>query len=251
MIKFGKNISLALFPIASNVWLLTDHQNRRFLIDTGHNFERLALNFSLKRANIRMPGDLTGILLTHRHSDHCGNADWLKKKFQCPVYCHENDAPFLLGQKNPPPLKRGAGNAIEELLCGIEDKKPTRVEVDETFQSGSWKFGFEIFPAFGHTEGSVMIYHKPTKILFSGDVFLSGLPLFRTRENFSLAVACFSNDIKACHLAVTKILSDPPEVNILCSGHGPVVIHQTQEKIKRFAKTLQPLLFKSNQGCKV
>ncbi len=238
MKKYTKHISLCYGAISSNIWLMTDHDQKRFLIDTGHRLERAGLNICLKRSGITGPGDLDGVLLTHRHCDHAGNAQWLKEKFQCPVYCHENDAPYLMGEKNPAPLKRGMGNIIDEILCGIEDRHPSKASVDETFAFGPWKYGFEIIPAFGHTEGSVMILHKGAKVLFSGDVLLSGPPPFRYPAKLFLAVNCYSTDVKKCRKAVTDFLIEPPTIDILCSGHGPIIKNNTQEKLRKFAKTL-------------
>ena len=61
----------------SNVFLLRS-ENGNWLIDCGHALERLLLRTELRRAGIR-PGELRGVLLTHRHSDHAGNAAWLSQ----------------------------------------------------------------------------------------------------------------------------------------------------------------------------
>src|SRR4051812_41881893 len=91
----------------SNVWLQKDAQGHAFLVDTGHAIERLVLLRSLWKAGIRGRGDLTAVLLTHRHSDHAGNAAWLRKLFGARVYCHKNDAAILMGEKTPSPLHQG------------------------------------------------------------------------------------------------------------------------------------------------
>ena len=44
-----KHLSLLSRMIISNVWLLTDEAGRRYLVDTGHPLERLALQASLWR----------------------------------------------------------------------------------------------------------------------------------------------------------------------------------------------------------
>ena len=234
MKKYTQHIALAHHIIASNVWLLTDDQGRRFIVDTGPRAEKFTLRRQLHRAGLRRPGDITAVLLTHRHSDHADNAAWLRSTFGCPVCCHPNDAEILNGLKDPDPLRRGLGNALDEFLCGVEDARPSRCPVDETFTEGPWKWGFRIIPAFGHTEGSCMLYHEPTETLFSGDVLLAGIPPFRIWEKLGLAKHMYSIDVEQAHRRTLDFLADAPPVRYLCSGHGPFIGNNTARKLERF-----------------
>lgn len=229
-----KHISLVHTAFVSNIWVLTDEENRRFIIDTGHRSERLSIKVALWRMGIRKPGDVEAILLTHRHSDHAGNARWLRKRFQSPVICHENDAPYLNGEKAPPKMARAIGNRLDDMMCFVEDTFPAKTEVDSTFAVGQWRYGFDIRPAFGHTEGSVLLFHEPTASLFTGDALLSGPPPMRIFEQFFLSIPAYSVDVEACHGHVMRFLSDMPKVASLCSGHGPLVTEQTADKLYRF-----------------
>ncbi len=230
------SLSLARRMIASNVWLLRDEEDRRFVIDTGFALERPALRRFLHREGVQKAGDLAGILLTHRHSDHAGNAAWMRETFDCPVFCHENDAPFLTGERTPPPLQRGIGNAWDRFACKMEDTFPAVSPVDETFVCGPWRFGFHVYPAFGHTEGSVLIYHEPSKTLFCGDALLTGPPPARVIEFFQLAFAPYTPDLETCHRQTLEFLENPPEIRRVASGHGPLVHHDTMNKLMRFAE---------------
>ncbi len=222
--------------IISNVWLLTDDQGHRFVVDTGYPLERPKLRRFLRRSGVEGAGDLAGVLLTHRHSDHAGNAAWMRETYHCPVICHENDAPFLTGERTPPKLQRGLGNAWDRFACTIEDTLPSVCPVDETFSEGSWRYGFSIYPAFGHTEGSVLLYHEPTKTLFSGDALLTGLPPFRSIEYLQLAVAAYTPELESCHAHVLRFLENPPDILRICSGHGPLVDRHASQKLLRFAE---------------
>src|SRR5438105_12908934 len=165
MRRVARNLWLAESVRISNVWMLEVYSGR-FLIDTGHPVERLALRLELWRAGVQRKGDLDGILLTHRHSDHAGNASWLRERFQCPVLCHKDDAAVLSGKARPTRL---AGRKMtyphEELLCWFEDRWPARCEVDEALGEGPWRHGFEVSGVPGHTEGSAMLYHGPSETL--------------------------------------------------------------------------------------
>lgn len=237
MWKCSDHVGLAAAAVVSNVWLLEAGGGKRFVVDTGHAAERGVLAASLWRSGVRRSGDLTAVLLTHRHTDHAGNAKWLARRFDCPLVCHENDAPFLNGEADPKPLRRGIGSPVDELLCGFEDRWPIRCPVDETFAEGPWKHGLTVFEAFGHTEGSCLIYHEPTRTLFTGDALLTGLAVTRWPRMY-LAVPCYSVDVEQCHRLTTAFLEQAPPIDGLCAGHGPYLKGGVNEKLRRFRQTL-------------
>lgn len=238
MKRCSPTISLLTHAIVSNVWLLTDAQGQRFLVDSGVRAERWAIARGLEKAGVAKPGDLNAILLTHRHSDHAGNAAWLRERYQCPVLCHEADARVLRGEVPAEKLARGIGNLFDKICAECEDAFSVRMSIDETFGLGPWRHGFEIFAAFGHTQGSVLIYHAPSATLFSGDALLSGIPPLRVHESFGLAIDAYSHDTAACHAHVRAFLRDPPPLRQLCAGHGPFVGKRTQEKLAAFSAAL-------------
>jgi glyoxylase-like metal-dependent hydrolase (beta-lactamase superfamily II) len=236
MWECSESIGLARGAVASNVWLLTDARGQRFLVDTGDRLERPMLWLALQRAGVRRPGDLTAILLTHRHRDHAGNAQWLRERLRCPVVCHEYDAPFLSGGRQPPRLRHGAGSRLEETICRLEDFRPARSVVDEAIGAGRLRDDFVVYPAFGHSEGSVLIHHEPTQTLFTGDALLTGDPPLRFFERFYLAVPAFSVDVENCHRLTMDFLRDPPPIRQLCAGHGPFVGRAADVKLRRFCE---------------
>lgn len=225
-------LNLASGVRASNVWLLRDGEGRRFLVDTGHPLERPVLRWTLWRWGLRRPGDLEAVLLTHRHSDHAGNAAWLRRRFQCPVYCHPADAPFLSGERPPPRLSGRGARWTRDLLCRVEDRFPARCPVDGVYEEGDWRWGFRVEGAPGHTEGSVILHHGPSSTLFSGDVILTGPPVIRFVERLDLAKPEFSLDADRCHAAVRRFLDRLPPTRVVCAGHGPLVDRRAQEKLR-------------------
>jgi len=235
MMNGEADIHLMRMVYISNVWLLKDQQGRRFLIDTGDATERLALQYSLHLLEIANPGDLTAVLLTHRHRDHAGNAAWLRRRYQCPVICHPADAPFLEGLARPRPLAVQPMALLHKALCTIEDHRPARCLVDDTYHLGKWRWGFEVYPVPGHTEGSVMLYHRPTAALFSGDAIITGIPPFRFFDHLRLAVPEYSPEVERCHESVRKFLEDPPEIKYLCAGHGPMVSKEVNARLQALA----------------
>ncbi len=135
MRRISDHLSLATSTIISNTWLL-EHEGKKWLVDAGHPLERPGLLLALWRAGVRKKGDLAGVLLTHRHSDHAGNARWLRDRFGCQVACHEDDARALRGDIAPPKMSNRGAFLVHELLCRIEDRFPARCPVDETWRDG-------------------------------------------------------------------------------------------------------------------
>ena len=207
----------------SNAWLLVDEEGRRFLIDTGHAVERRALLRSLRRLGVRRRGDLTAILLTHRHSDHAGSAAWLREHFRCPLVAHPSDASVLMGDTPRPTLARRGAPHVHEFLCRVEDRFPARSAVDEVLEHGESRWGFHAVSVAGHTEGSILLLHEATGALFSGDAILAGPPVQRRRARLSFALPEYSTDSEGCRRRVLSFLADEPPIESLCAGHGPML----------------------------
>lgn len=215
-------------PRIANSWLFRDAEGRRFLVDTGHRVERGSLQLSLRRAGVGR-GDLTAVLLTHRHSDHAGNAAWLRDELRAPVICHPADAVTLAGDARAAPLANRGANLVYDALCRFEDHFPARSAVDDTYDEGPWRWGFEVIPVPGHTSGSSLLFHEPSGTLFTGDAILSGAPVQRWVTRLSLAVPGFSEDVARCHRATRAFLAQERPIRALCAGHGPMVTRRLPE----------------------
>lgn len=229
-------LGLASMVRISNIWLLETSQGR-LLIDTGHPVERLVLRGHLWRAGIRGKGDLQGVILTHRHSDHAGNASWLRSTFDCAIFCHEADAPHLTGAQPAPKLHRPGLSWYGSLMCRIEDRFPARTVIDDVFSEGVWRFGLVSFPVPGHTEGSSLLYHEPTQTLFTGDSILAGLPVQRFWVRLHFASDTFSADAERAQREVETTLRALPPLRTLCSGHGPAVTQDISRHLEELQKS--------------
>lgn len=135
-----------------NVYLVEE-----LLIDTGTG------NFfsEMKREitdQIPNPEKINTIVNTHCHFDHTGGdkkfRDWLKAK----IVIHRDDKDAL-----------EHGDVLADLFGGIS-KSTT---VDKILRGGdiirTTNFNLEVISTPGHTPGSICLYDKNKKILFSGD----------------------------------------------------------------------------------
>ena len=225
-----KGVTLASGVKISNVWLF-EHEGQRFLFDTALRLERPALVRALKQAGLEH-GDLDAILLTHRHSDHAGNAAWLRDELGCSVMCHEADARILAGEVPAPALATASIPLWARPICAVEDHFPSRLRIDERLVAGPWRFGFEVFAAPGHTEGSVLYYHAATGTLFSGDVILAGPATMRAIRRLTLADPAFSEEPQRCWAATREFLRKDLPVQTLCSGHGALLTKDVRAKLR-------------------
>ncbi|MCC6811967.1 MAG: MBL fold metallo-hydrolase [Deltaproteobacteria bacterium] len=231
-------IRLATTMRISNVWML-EHGGERFLVDTGYPIERPLLRRWLHACGVRKKGDLSGVILTHRHSDHAGNAAWLRHTYDAPIICHEADAKILDGRVPAPKLCGHHKQMPHEwFLSAFEDRYPARVKVDEELSEGRWREVFQVIHTPGHTEGSIMLRHLPTESLFSGDVIIAGYAPLRAIERLSLAMPGFSLAVDEAHAttrAFLRRLDEIEQVGTLCAGHGPIVTEQTVAKLRKLA----------------
>lgn len=231
MKSLSAHLSLAALARVSNVWLLR-HEGRSFLVDTGHPLERPALWWALR--GLERPA---AILLTHRHSDHAGNAAWLRGRLSCPVAASPEDAARLEGRSRPSPPAPGRAAFYQAALNRVEELFPARTPVDELLDGGSERWGFRVSAVPGHTEGSVLLYHQATRTLFSGDSIIVGTPPSRSGRGLRLAYAGFSVDPEESWRTVARFLEEMPPVDWLCSGHGALIGPGADAALRRLART--------------
>ncbi|MBP6833534.1 MAG: MBL fold metallo-hydrolase, partial [Deltaproteobacteria bacterium] len=128
--------------MVSNVYLLDGGPGDRWLVDSGHWSERLQLLSELRSTGLR-PSELTGVLLTHRHSDHAGNAAYLQREHGVKVLCHRADAAVLDG--STPRFRLGLkGNPLERALGAFENAFPARLRVDRALDHGDTVAGLAV-----------------------------------------------------------------------------------------------------------
>jgi glyoxylase-like metal-dependent hydrolase (beta-lactamase superfamily II) len=216
----------------SNVFLLDGGAGDRWLVDTGHWVERASLAIELRRAGV-WPSDLTGVLLTHRHSDHAGNAAWLRD-FGVPIYAHRADAEILDGQAPLPYMEFGGGSFAAGILTKFENRWPARVPVDHAVDDGDAIGSLEVHWVPGHTEGSVFFRHGETRSLLSGDTLLTAIPPLVYRAGLALPYPTFTRDMQQAHASIRAFHERAIDYDALLPGHGKPLMKDARRHFVEF-----------------
>ena len=229
-IKFPINILQTLFlfnmttvfPIKlslSNAFLVqTDKLN--FLVDTGSPKEEDKIIAFLKTKSIDL-ADISFILHTHCHIDHCGSTAALLRKAKIPTIIHQGDAALVrLGQNGEIGHSIGYGAVILKLFLGANYPpfQPDIVLQNEADFAKILPNAF-LFHTPGHTAGSVSLYLENNEMIV-GDIFRGGylgglvqpqVPRFHY----------FINDYEQIKTSIDKVVSVAAET-YYC-GHGGAV----------------------------
>ncbi len=220
--------------VVSNVFLVDGGAGSRWLIDTGHPAERLTLLAELRSAGLG-PRDLTGVLLTHRHSDHAGNAAFLQRRYGVPVHAHRADAEILARRAPRPRLAKGEGSLMAGVFAAIENRWPAaRVEVDRALDDGDAVAGMEVHWVPGHTEGSVFYLHEPTGALLTGDTLLTAHPPLTIRRGLAAPYPSYTVDLAQAHASLAAFHQKVARYEHVLAGHGPPLVGGARERVLAF-----------------
>ena len=209
----------------SNVLLLDGTRGDRWLVDTGHWSERATLLWELRRAGLR-PGELTGVLLTHRHSDHAGNAAFLQRRYGARIYAHRDDAAVLERTVARPRLRPESGAmGFARLFAHIENLLPAAgLRVDRALEGGETVAGLEVHAVPGHTDGSVFYRHDSTSSLLSGDALLAAFPPLTLVQGMALPYPAYAQDLHQAYASLREFHERGFGYDNLLAGHGRPIL---------------------------
>ncbi len=207
----------------SNVFVLDGGPGDRFVLDTGHPIERGTLLLGLRSLGFS-PRDLTGVLLTHAHSDHAGNAAFLRARFGVPIFAHREDALVLEGAREAPRLESRTGDPFARLFCAIENRSRTRVRVDRALVGGESLGSLEVHHAPGHTRGSLLFRHAGTRSLLSGDTLLAAVPPLTIVQRMCLPHPDYATSLADALESLRRFLRTELPFDHLLAGHGRPIV---------------------------
>ncbi|MFO0548796.1 MAG: MBL fold metallo-hydrolase [Polyangiaceae bacterium] len=209
--------------VVSNVFVLDGGPGDRWIIDTGHVAERPLVVAGLRATGL-LPSAVTGVLLTHRHSDHAGNAAYLHREFGVPVFAHADDAAVLAGAREKPPLRPVTGDPIAWVFAQLENRTTTRVTIDRALEHGDIVGSLEVHHAPGHTDGSVLYRHGETESLLSGDALLAAVPPLTITQRMCLPHPDYATSLEQALASLRAFHAEGYGYENLLAGHGNPIL---------------------------
>lgn len=201
---------LSTSSYSANVYLLPEE---RVLVDAGiSGSDTLA---ALSR--FMSPEELEWVVLTHAHYDHSGGVVEVVERSGARVAVHREDAPLLCDNQGSVAVMFGAVAPV--------------VEVDRLLVDGDVICGLEVIHTPGHTPGGICLYHRESKVLFSGDTVFGGGGVGR--------VDLFGGDATALVHSLERLVG--LEVEVVYPGHGEPFSDDVREEMElslALAKTM-------------
>ena len=139
--------------------VICEQTNQSAFIDPGGDIDKLMEVLETSNSN------LSKILITHGHIDHCGIACELHQKLSVPIIGPHQDDEFWINQI--PEQAKVFG--FDELNSFVPD---IWLNDKDTVKVGNIEFSVIHCP--GHTPGHVVFYENLSNIAFVGDVIFAG-----------------------------------------------------------------------------
>ncbi|MBI1916958.1 MAG: MBL fold metallo-hydrolase [Planctomycetes bacterium] len=196
----------------SNAFVL--RERRTVLVDSGRPADVPTLTAALGRHGVR-PADLSLILHTHAHWDHCGGTRQLKRWTGVPTAVHRGDADRMSRGVNGPLRPTGPVGA---LLRRFLDHPFPPVQPDLVFEELDLRpFGVEarVVPTPGHSAGSVTILTAEEAIV--GDLLMGGYAAGKLWPHVP-TLHYFAEDLSLLRTSIGKLLEYGPAR--VYTGHG-------------------------------
>jgi glyoxylase-like metal-dependent hydrolase (beta-lactamase superfamily II) len=139
------------------------------LIDVGTSDSPEKAIYPYLRSIGRKPSEISAVLLTHAHFDHCGGAASIRKETGCKVYVHESGKPYL---EDAGLINRELHRRFPSLY---PEKKPNfeSLKADGTFSDGeTLSLGgrdIRVLHVPGHSPCSVCLVDVELGVYISGD----------------------------------------------------------------------------------
>ncbi len=220
-LDFGnvKGLKVGYSPIGKPLISVIFYYLDGLLIDTGAYNTRVSLNRFINQHQIEQ------VALTHYHEDHAGNAGYLAKTLNIPVYGHE-----LTVTK----LQRNIRLKPYEYYMFGRLQKSAITPLPEVIKTNKYKLQPIHTP--GHSSDHIIYHEREQGWVFSGDLFLGPkIKFFRKDEDIALTIK-----------SLQKLLS--LDFDKLFCGHNPqtknpkILLRQKLEQLQLLTSNVEQLV---------
>lgn len=157
------SLKLAIVPVTpfeqNCSILICDQTNEAAIVDPGGDLDRILETVDKLGVNV------TSILITHGHLDHCAGASELADKLNVPIIGPQKEETFWIDQLADQSVRFGFGHA--------KAFEPSRW-LEDGDQVSVGKETFDVYHCPGHTPGHVVFVDKEAKLAVVGDVLFAG-----------------------------------------------------------------------------
>ena len=215
-----------LRAIGARVTLLVE-QGEALLVDTGLPGSSPVVWHGLRRLGM-FPEQLTRVVLTHFHPDHCGGLGQLTAGREIAVSVHCLEADIVEGKAALPVVMPEA--SLQKMTQPIIGKLMGRpVPVDQRLDEGDLiPFGTEVRVVHvpGHTEGSIALLLPEKGVVIVGDALQYKLAR-RLSPPITLGCAQARQALRSLQRLASK------DFDTVCFSHFPPLRHEPRKALGR------------------
>jgi glyoxylase-like metal-dependent hydrolase (beta-lactamase superfamily II) len=167
------------------------------------------------------------IILTHGHFDHVGAIIELVERWDIPVYAHEFEIPYLIGQKSYPEPDATVEGGMVAKMSPMFPNEPinlgNNVKPFPAYGTVPHLPSFKWIHTPGHSPGHVSLFRESDGALIAGDAFVTVkqeylYKVLTQEQEISGPPRYLTTDWKAAKESVTKLAELKPTVAV--TGHG-------------------------------
>jgi glyoxylase-like metal-dependent hydrolase (beta-lactamase superfamily II) len=177
-------------------------------------------------------GDLARIVLTHHHLDHVGSVAAIKERTSARVLAHAGDAPFMSGERRPPPAESRVMRALFGLVAPIKPRAEP-VPVDVMVEDGDHLDllgDATVVHVPGHTPGCIALHLPSERLLICGDV------IDHRGNRLGPPSKPFTSDMNQAIASLRRLAE--LEFDVLCPGHGAPLVGGADEEVRAMVRAL-------------
>ncbi|GIP41213.1 MBL fold metallo-hydrolase [Paenibacillus sp. J31TS4] len=167
------------------------------------------------------------IVLTHGHFDHVGAVRQLAEQWDVPVYAHEQERPFLIGESPYPEPDPSVEGGLIAKMAGLFPNEPVdlsgRLHTLPADGSVPPMPGWRWLHTPGHSTGHISLFRDSDRALLAGDAFItvrqdSLYQVLIQKEEVNGPPRYFTTDWQSAWQSVKKLEALQPATAI--TGHG-------------------------------